>query len=155
MRGYTSRQIADLLATRRTVLGDFDPNGEREPLSAHPNGKPWSHVTIADDIKHLENQAQQAALQDTLEHRNTTLEQLDALITENWDRCDLSEVRQCLDGKRRLLGLDKPEVIVHGMLNNELDAVLDRLEAHLTEDDYERISNIIAPRQDSPQAHRV
>ncbi len=126
LEGFTIRQIAASLKTSKS--------------------------TVQRDVDHLHSEAQAATLKDNLQHRTEVLYQLDELLALNWREGDREGVRKTLADKRRLLGLDSPDIIVHGMLNEKMNALLDTLENGLGIDspEYQRVVDLILGNPDTP-----
>jgi ribosome maturation protein Sdo1 len=93
LRGATEREIAAALAT--------------EHVNPETN-KPWSYVTIHNDLKALDAQWRAEMLGDTTEQKAAVLAEIREARRAAWGKKDLAIVLSALKAERELMGLDAP-----------------------------------------------
>jgi len=104
LRGLTEREIEAAL--------------EQQGFINVETGKPFSHGTIAADLKALHKQWMANAARDIADHKADQLAELRELSRRNWAKDDLAEVRACLALEAKLLGTPAPEKL---QLSGQID----------------------------------
>lgn len=95
LRGRTVREIVGGLAQRGLV----------NPA----DGEPWSLGTVAADIKALERQWREEAVEELATHKARQLARLEEHYREAWQAADLREVRENVKLAMALLGTEAPK----------------------------------------------
>ncbi len=112
IRGLTIREIADALAT---------PREGRPPLLNPETGKPFSHMTIKNDLDVIRKgwQERRAAAMD--EHADRELAEISEVKRAGWATGNPKLVLEGIDREFKLLGTAKPQEI---NFNFNLDIVV-------------------------------
>lgn len=102
LRGLSTREIAEALAK-----GDGKGNGE---LRNPETGKPYSHMTIVDDLKALKTDWKQSYLVATDEHAQRELAEIQEIKRLAWSQKDGRLALSALEKEMKLLGtMKQPE----------------------------------------------
>lgn len=119
-RRLTLKQIAAALAK----TGRVNPR----------TGKPWSHVTIKNDVDYLTEVARAEAVRDVSEHKAEILADYHELLRLAWLEKRYEDVRKVLKDVRDLLGTDAPQVIIFEQVQERMTEALAALETEFADD---------------------
>lgn len=120
-----------LILERRKVVGELRT---REGLTlraivatlaergiCNPKGGPWGLETVHRDIKTLEREWREQAIQDLAKHKARLLAELMAVSAQGWADDDLASVLSSIAQQRALLGTDEIKLNITGEVKQYAD----------------------------------
>lgn len=139
--GLSSRELAQRLHD--------EPDPERRSVS--PTGRPWSHETVASDVRALAAEWFAESVRDAAQLRATTFQRYEALLSAAWRRGDLKTCLGALAAIREMAALDSPNVAAFAHVEQQLHGIFNALELEFINEPsiVERIYKTLAPETDT------